>query len=43
MKGVSGGGSAYWNISVNGTPTPVGGCQFRLNAGDRVAFTRTSF
>ncbi|MEU1280932.1 DUF4430 domain-containing protein [Streptomyces sp. NPDC005805] len=43
VKGVSGGGSAYWNISVNGTPTPVGGCQFRLKAGDRVAFTWTSF
>lgn len=43
VKGVSGGGSAYWNISVNGTPTPVGGCQFKLKAGDQVAFTWTSF
>ncbi|MFD7834269.1 DUF4430 domain-containing protein [Streptomyces sp. NPDC059761] len=43
IKNVSGGGSAYWSISVNGTPTPVGGCQFKLNAGDRVAFTWTSF
>ncbi|WP_046501107.1 DUF4430 domain-containing protein [Streptomyces odonnellii] len=43
IKDVSGGGSAYWNISVNGTPTPVGGCQFKLNAGDKVAFTWTAF
>ncbi|MFJ6934696.1 DUF4430 domain-containing protein [Streptomyces sp. NPDC101132] len=43
IKGVSGGGSAYWNISVNGTPTPVGGCQFKLNAGDQVSFVWTSF
>ncbi|MGK5627029.1 DUF4430 domain-containing protein [Streptomyces sp. URMC 123] len=33
--------SAYWNISVNGTPTEVGGCQFKLKAGDKVAFTWT--
>ncbi|MFF8732636.1 DUF4430 domain-containing protein [Streptomyces sp. NPDC015171] len=43
IKKVSGGGAAYWNISVNGTPTPVGGCQFQLNAGDAVAFTWTAF
>lgn len=43
IKEVSGGGSAYWNISVNGTSTPVGGCQFKLKAGDQVAFTWTSF
>lgn len=43
IKNVSGGGAAYWNISVNGTPTPVGGCQFKLNAGDQVAFTWTAF
>ncbi|MBV7672767.1 DUF4430 domain-containing protein [Streptomyces halstedii] len=43
IKGVGGGGAAYWNISVNGTPTPVGGCQFKLNAGDTVAFTWTAF
>ncbi|MFE4857087.1 DUF4430 domain-containing protein [Streptomyces sp. NPDC056670] len=43
IKNVSGGTSAYWNISVNGTPTPVGGCQFALKAGDKVAFTWTSF
>ncbi|MET8825611.1 DUF4430 domain-containing protein [Streptomyces sp. NPDC004610] len=43
IKDVSGGGVAYWNISVNGTPTPVGGCQFELNAGDKVAFTWTAF
>ncbi|MFD4242383.1 DUF4430 domain-containing protein [Streptomyces sp. NPDC058525] len=43
IKEVSGGGSAYWSISVNGTPTPVGGCQFKLKAGDQVAFTWTSF
>ncbi|MFD9793944.1 DUF4430 domain-containing protein [Streptomyces sp. NPDC059070] len=43
VKNVSGGASAYWNISVNGTPTPVGGCQFALKAGDKVAFTWTAF
>ncbi|GLF93056.1 DUF4430 domain-containing protein [Streptomyces yaizuensis] len=43
IKNVSGGASAYWNISVNGTPTPVGGCQFKLNTGDQVAFTWTAF
>ncbi|GLV86064.1 hypothetical protein Slala03_57530 [Streptomyces lavendulae subsp. lavendulae] len=43
IKNVSGGGAAYWSISVNGAPTPVGGCQFKLKAGDRVAFTWTSF
>ncbi|QNP65784.1 DUF4430 domain-containing protein [Streptomyces genisteinicus] len=43
VKGVSGGPSAYWNISVNGTPTPVGGCQFEIEHGDQVAFTWTSF
>ncbi|MCX5072232.1 DUF4430 domain-containing protein [Streptomyces sp. NPDC054949] len=43
IKNVSGGGAAYWSISVNGTPTPVGGCQFKLKAGDKVAFTWTAF
>ncbi|MFI8946064.1 DUF4430 domain-containing protein [Streptomyces sp. NPDC053750] len=43
IKNVSGDGVAYWNISVNGTSTPVGGCQFKLNAGDKVAFTWTAF
>ncbi|MFJ3908484.1 DUF4430 domain-containing protein [Streptomyces vinaceus] len=43
IKNVSGGGSAYWSIAVNGTPTPVGGCQFKLSAGDQVSFTWTSF
>ncbi|MDT0467915.1 DUF4430 domain-containing protein [Streptomyces gibsoniae] len=43
IKKTSGGGGAYWNISVNGTSTPVGGCQFKLNAGDQVAFTWTAF
>ncbi|MGX2992997.1 DUF4430 domain-containing protein [Streptomyces sp. JNUCC 64] len=43
VKGVSAGGSAYWNVSVNGTPTPVGGCQFRIRNGDQVAFTWTAF
>ncbi|MEU0992045.1 DUF4430 domain-containing protein [Streptomyces sp. NPDC005953] len=43
IKGVSGGASAYWNISVNGVPTPVGGCQFRIRTGDHVAFTWTAF
>ncbi|MFJ7905037.1 DUF4430 domain-containing protein [Streptomyces sp. NPDC096198] len=43
IKKVGGGATAYWNISVNGTSTPVGGCQFKLNAGDKVAFTWTAF
>ncbi|MFF3018558.1 DUF4430 domain-containing protein [Streptomyces sp. NPDC057939] len=43
IKNVSGGGTAYWSISVNGTPTPIGGCQFKISAGDQVAFTWTSF
>ncbi|MFD3555553.1 DUF4430 domain-containing protein [Streptomyces goshikiensis] len=43
IKNVNGGGSAYWSISVNGTPTPVGGCQFAIHTGDSVAFTWTSF
>ncbi|MER8097682.1 DUF4430 domain-containing protein [Streptomyces goshikiensis] len=43
IKSVSGGGSAYWSIAVNGTPTPVGGCQFKINAGDQVSFTWTAF
>ncbi|MFE2190882.1 DUF4430 domain-containing protein [Streptomyces olivaceus] len=43
IKNVSGDGVAYWNISVNGASTPVGGCQFKLNAGDKVAFTWTAF
>lgn len=42
VKNVSGGDTAYWNISVNGTSTPVGGCQFKLDAGDDVAFTWTA-
>lgn len=42
IKGVKGDATAYWNISVNGTSTPVGGCQFKLNAGDAVAFTWTA-
>ncbi|MHC5902486.1 DUF4430 domain-containing protein [Streptomyces sp. S6] len=41
VKNVKSDATAYWNISVNGTPTPVGGCQFKLNAGDKVAFTWT--
>ncbi|OEU86897.1 hypothetical protein DB35_25225 [Streptomyces abyssalis] len=32
---------AYWNISVNGQATSVGGCQHKLSAGDDVAFTWT--
>ena len=43
VKNVAGGGPAYWNISVNGTSTPVGGCRFKLNAGGKVAFTWTAF
>ncbi|RBM23862.1 DUF4430 domain-containing protein [Streptomyces sp. PT12] len=31
----------FYEISVNGTPTPVGGCQFLLEEGDEVAFTWT--
>ncbi|OEV07972.1 DUF4430 domain-containing protein [Streptomyces nanshensis] len=33
---------AYWNISVNGEATSVGGCQHKLSAGDDVAFTWTA-
>ncbi|MGV9313934.1 DUF4430 domain-containing protein [Streptomyces sp. NPDC003691] len=43
IKNVSGGASAYWSIAVNGTPTPVGGCQFRIKSGDLVSFTWTAF
>ncbi|MFM9447007.1 DUF4430 domain-containing protein [Streptomyces acidiscabies] len=42
IKNVKSDATAYWNISVNGTSTPVGGCQFKLNAGDAVAFTWTT-
>ncbi|MET8974360.1 DUF4430 domain-containing protein [Streptomyces sp. NPDC004539] len=42
IKSTPAGPSAYWNISVNNTPTPVGGCQFALNPGDAVAFTWTA-
>ncbi|KAB8161324.1 DUF4430 domain-containing protein [Streptomyces sp. 3MP-14] len=31
----------FWLISVNGTATPVGGCQFQLDAGDQVDFAWT--
>ncbi|GAA3884251.1 DUF4430 domain-containing protein [Streptomyces sedi] len=31
----------FWLISVNGTATPVGGCQFQLSAGDQVDFAWT--
>ncbi|MFD9910439.1 DUF4430 domain-containing protein [Streptomyces sp. NPDC059063] len=41
IAGKTGGQEAYWNISVNGQATPVGGCQFRIKAGDKVAFTWT--
>ncbi|MGW4028786.1 DUF4430 domain-containing protein [Streptomyces sp. NPDC004838] len=43
IRNVSGGAGAYWSIAVNGVPTPVGGCQFKLEAGDKVSFTWTSF
>ncbi|WP_263172321.1 DUF4430 domain-containing protein [Streptomyces sp. SCSIO ZS0520] len=42
IDGATGGQEAYWNIAVNGTATPVGGCQFRIEAGDEVAFTWTA-
>ncbi|MFE5828573.1 DUF4430 domain-containing protein [Streptomyces erythrochromogenes] len=42
IKNVSGGSTAYWSISVNGIPIPVGGCQFKLQASDQVAFTWTA-
>ncbi|QNP70212.1 DUF4430 domain-containing protein [Streptomyces roseirectus] len=42
VKGVPASTTAYWSISVNGVQTPVGGCQFKLNAGDSVAFTWTA-
>ncbi|WP_234313883.1 DUF4430 domain-containing protein [Streptomyces sp. NBRC 109706] len=31
----------FWLIEVNGVATPVGGCQFRIAAGDQVDFTWT--
>ncbi|MGW9437040.1 DUF4430 domain-containing protein [Streptomyces sp. NPDC055607] len=43
VKNVDGNGPAYWMISVNGGLIPVGGCQFRIKNGDRVAFTLTTF
>ncbi|EST37337.1 hypothetical protein N566_13595 [Streptomycetaceae bacterium MP113-05] len=42
VDGHTGGSGAYWNISVNGTSTPAGGCQFRIEPGDDVAFTWTA-
>ncbi|MGW2212699.1 DUF4430 domain-containing protein [Streptomyces sp. NPDC001781] len=42
MESVKSDAIAYWSISVNGTPTPVGGCQFKVKAGDTVAFTWTA-
>lgn len=42
VKNVKSDATAYWSISVNGTPTPVGGCQCKLKAGDTVAFTWTA-
>ncbi|NGO72415.1 DUF4430 domain-containing protein [Streptomyces boncukensis] len=41
IDGKSGGQDAFWSISVNGTPTEVGGCQLHLKEGDKVAFTWT--
>ncbi|WP_171168901.1 DUF4430 domain-containing protein [Streptomyces sp. I05A-00742] len=32
----------YWHIAVNGTPTEVGGCQYKLKPGDKVAFSWTA-
>ncbi|MFI5620493.1 DUF4430 domain-containing protein [Streptomyces sp. NPDC051567] len=43
VKNVSGGASAYWNISVNGVSIPVGGCQFKIKTGDQISFTWTTF
>ncbi|KNB53767.1 DUF4430 domain-containing protein [Streptomyces caatingaensis] len=38
----TGNDSYYWNIAVNGKSTEVGGCQYQLKAGDKVAFTWTA-
>jgi hypothetical protein len=43
IAGETAGPGTYWNIAVNGTSIPVGGCQFRLHTGDRVTFTLTTF
>ncbi|MET7638453.1 DUF4430 domain-containing protein [Streptomyces sp. NPDC005438] len=41
IDGHNGGADHFWQISVNGTPTSVGGCQARIKAGDQVDFTWT--
>lgn len=43
IKNLGGSGAAYWSNSVNGTPSPVGGCQFKVKAGGKAAFTWTAF
>ncbi|SFE48154.1 protein of unknown function [Actinacidiphila alni] len=43
IAGETAGPGTYWNISVNGVSIPVGGCQFRIRTGDKVAFTITPF
>lgn len=41
IDGISQTAEDFWLISVNGTATPVGGCQFLLEEDDEVAFTWT--
>ncbi|WP_438363723.1 DUF4430 domain-containing protein [Streptomyces marincola] len=41
IDGYSQNADFFYLITVNGAPTPVGGCQFLLEEGDDVAFTWT--
>ncbi|MGW0982974.1 DUF4430 domain-containing protein [Streptomyces xiamenensis] len=41
IDGITQTADEFWLISVNGTATPVGGCQFLVSDGDEVAFTWT--
>jgi hypothetical protein len=43
IAGEAAGPGTYWNISVNGASIPVGGCQYHVKTGDKVAFTLTTF
>lgn len=41
--GQQAGSAAYWGIIVNGIYTSVGGCQYRLNAGDSTLWLYDAF
>jgi hypothetical protein len=41
IDGITQTADEFWLISVNGQPTPVGGCQFIVDPGDQVEFTWT--